>query len=238
MIKTAIATGALALAGVLGAAPAAADAVLSHEASLEDGRYASIQVSSGPELAGEQLSVLVLTEDAALDAPAAADVVYIEQLVLDADGDAALRVRLPSAALGEYYLALNTTGGTDRYVAPLGERAVEVPTDEPEPTTPPTSAPEPTDGPTDGPTGAPSPTDGATDGPTVAEPGPTSGTGDGSPSPGNGSGADGTAGGDAGTDGGLSRTGAPVALVTGIAIAALLAGAAGVLAARARGARG
>ncbi len=218
-------TGGLLLLGGMVAGPASAAAELGHEVTLEDGGYAALRVTGGAELAGEQMSVLVLDEDAALDAPAAADIVYLDQRVVSEDGSVSLRVALPTGELDGYWLAVNTTGGTERYVAPLDGEAEEQPTGEPEPTE------DPTDGTTDGPTD--DATDGASDGPTDE---PTDGAdhgsadggsgdgGGGSPDGGAGAGDGSGAGSDSAGRGSLSRTGAPVALVAGVALAAALAG--------------
>ncbi len=240
----ATASGVL-LLGAMVATPAVAAVELGHEATLAEGGYADIRVTSGAELAREQLSVLVLEEGASLDAPAAGDVVHLDQRVADEDGAVSLRVALPSGELDGYWLAVNTTGGTERYVAPLDGEAEE-PTEEP--TNGPTDRPtdEPTDGPTEEPTDAP--TDGPIDG-TPGE-GPTDGgagdgSGDGGPGSGDGEGGAGSGDGDGGTgsgDGGadagdgaagssdsgrggsLSRTGAQVALAAGLALAAVAVG--------------
>ncbi|MEE6282806.1 PT domain-containing protein [Georgenia sp. MJ170] len=239
-----IGAGALALGGAV-LAPAAADPAITHEASPADGGYADVVVTTGAELAGEWLSVLVIDEDADADAPATADIVFVEQRQLDDDGGLAFRVQLPSGELGGYDIALNTTGGTERYLAPLD--GVEDPGPEPEPTDEPTDGPteEPTDGPTagpgDGPDGEPTdeptggPTDGPTDGPTAPGDGDDDGAGgagadgSGDGSDGGGSGADGSGAGgadSAGDDSGgqLSQTGAPVALAVVVALAAIAGG--------------
>lgn len=217
----ATAGGALLLGGLL-ATPATAATELSHEASLDDG-VAEIRVSGGPELAGEEASVLVLAPDAALAAPAAADVVHIDQRALGEDGTLELRVALPSGELDGYWLAVNTSGSAERYVAPLDGEGV-VPTEEPteDPTDEPTTGPgeQPTEEPTGGPGGGPDEEPTGAPGEQPAGDGPSDGSVDGA-----GGGTDGGAGSDrAGGGGTLSRTGAPLAVAAGVALLAVLAG--------------
>lgn len=163
--------------GLAGASSAVADTQdvpeLSHVATLAEAAVADITVSSSEALAGEELSVLILDDDADVERPAPADIVFIEQYELDDAGAVDFRVQLPTEALQDYDIALNTAAGTERYVASLdgenigeGEDPGEVPTDEPDD--------EPTTDPDDG-----SPADG-----TTPEPDDEEGTADGGPTDG------------------------------------------------------
>ncbi|MEE6272992.1 hypothetical protein V2J56_06490 [Georgenia sp. MJ206] len=270
LLATAAATGALVLGGLV-LAPAGAATAISHEANLEDGAFATVRVATGSALAGEWMSVLILAEGADHSAPAAEDIVYVDQRVLDGDGALTFRAELPSAELDGYYLALGTTGDTERYLAPLDgeEDPGEEPTgpgEEPtgpgeEPTGPgeePTGPGEEPTGPGEEPTGPgeeptdPGPSDpGATDEPSApvatdrpTDPGATDGSTDGGPDGGGvGAGGGGHAtDGDADADAGdgrdrLTETGAPVGLVTGLALAVIAVGGGAVALVRARTAR-
>lgn len=222
----ALTLGGLVAAMSLGANPALAATELTHVAEADSGNYATVEVASGSELAGAQLSVLIMEDDANEAAPATEDIVFIEQLTLDEVGSVSFRVQLPTDDLTAYDIVLNTDGDTVRYVEPLaGEDDTDpLPTD---PTTPPTDAPGNEDATADSGAGSGSvangddsaganngangagTAEGTTDDPTSTEPGSPDGTGS----------ADGT------DDDGLASTGAT--FIGGVVIAAL-AGAAGL----------
>lgn len=119
------ATAALLIAG-LSLAPAAALAAVgvSHEAALADGGTRStVTVHAGAGAANHRMSVLILDEHADLDRPAAADIVYLNEVPLDASGAATFTFAIPSADLDAYAIAVNTdSSSTSRYVASLDPR--------------------------------------------------------------------------------------------------------------------
>lgn len=113
-------TAAFGLVGIGAAAAATVEtAALNHEATPGEETTADISVTSADALAGEQLSVLILDDDADLDNPSTGDIVFIEQYVLDETGAIDFSVQLPTAVLEDYDIALNTSAATDRYVASL-----------------------------------------------------------------------------------------------------------------------
>lgn len=158
-----IAASCLAIAlSIFGVSAASADTTatpeLSHQAELAEATTAEIVVTSSDALAGESLSVLILDDDADAADPAAEDIVFIEQYELDDAGAIDFRVQLPTAALEDYDIALNTAAGTERYLASLAggeEDSGTAPNDEP--------TGEPDDGGTTDPDDrTPTPDDGAT----------------------------------------------------------------------------
>ena len=111
-------TGALAIGGLALSTSAIAADPFAHQATV-DGDRVNIVVVGEAALAGEEVSVLILSGDADPSEPAVEDVVYANQLVLDADGDTTFRVALPTTELAEYVIAMTTSGDTERYVAVL-----------------------------------------------------------------------------------------------------------------------
>lgn len=113
-------TVALGFVGIGTAAATTTDTpALSHEAAAGESATADISVTSSDALAGEQLSVLILDDDADASDPATDDIVFIEQYVLDETGAIDFSVQLPTAVLEDYDIALNTSADTDRYLASL-----------------------------------------------------------------------------------------------------------------------
>lgn len=113
-------TVALGLVGIGTAAATTTDTpTLSHEAAPGESATAEISVTSSEALAGEQLSVIILDDDADASDPATEDIVFLEQYVLDETGAIDFSVQLPTAVLEDYDIALNTSAATDRYVASL-----------------------------------------------------------------------------------------------------------------------
>lgn len=106
---------------LVGTAPAIAAGGVSHEAALIDGGSRStVTLHAGSGAAGHRMSVLILDEDADFDRPAAADIVYLNELALDAAGDATFTFAIPQAHLDAYAIAVNTDSiSTARYVASL-----------------------------------------------------------------------------------------------------------------------
>lgn len=112
-------------AAVLGAAlavsvvmPAAAAPSITHEAVLAaDNTTATVTVHGGAASAGKWMSLLVLTEDANLAAPAQADIVYLNEVRLDDSGEGTVAFALPSPDLDAYAIAMNA--GSGRYIASL-----------------------------------------------------------------------------------------------------------------------
>ncbi|GAB2858005.1 CehA/McbA family metallohydrolase [Nocardioides pacificus] len=120
-----------------------------------NGALTTLTVEMGEDAAGDQAGVLVLASSADPSAPTAADITFLGQLTLDAQGSAVLEMALPQAP-ASYRLLVGTTEGGAPYVAPLDPRTPTDPTDPTEPTDP-TDPMEPTD-PTD-PTEPTDPTD-------------------------------------------------------------------------------
>jgi hypothetical protein len=112
---------------------------LHHEATLSEAATAEVTVNSSEALAGEELSVLILDNDADAADPVTEDIVFIEQYELGDSGGVEFRVQLPTAALGDYDIALNTAAGTERYVASLAGGKYE---QEPDPDEDSTNAPD------------------------------------------------------------------------------------------------
>lgn len=113
-------TVALSFVGIGTAAATTTDTpALSHEAAPGESATADISVSSSDALAGEELSVLILDDDADASDPGTDDIVFIEQYVLDETGAIDFSVQLPTAVLEDYDIALNTSADTDRYLASL-----------------------------------------------------------------------------------------------------------------------
>ena len=215
--------------GLFGASAAADDTTdvpeLSHEATLSD-TTADITVTSSEVLAGESLSVLILDDDADAANPATEDIVFIEQYELNDEGATDFRVQLPTGALDDYDIALNTAAGTERYLASLdGEDDSEVPDPDEDATEEPDDGvnPDPDAGATpdpdqsQGPVGSdPEDEDSSPDN-TAGQPGSDSGQHDADNS------AD-TATGDQSSDGFLANTGANIAVGALLAIAAIVIG--------------
>lgn len=109
--------------GLLGTGTAAADTTeapaLSHHAEPGDSTTATVTVTSSDALVGEGVTVLIMNDHADAADPATEDVVFIEQYELDGAGATDFAVQLPTEALEDYDIALNTAAGTDRYLAPL-----------------------------------------------------------------------------------------------------------------------
>ena len=211
--------------GLLGAGTAAADTTdapaLSHQAEPGDSTTVTVTVTSSDALAGEDVTVLIMNDDADASDPATEDVVFIEQIELDDAGATGLQVQLPTEVLEDYDIALNTAAGTGRYLAPL---AGEEETDD-------GSSQEPDDGSTADPDEEPTtvPDDGATSEPDdVATGAPDDGSTTG-PDDGQGSGgtegadaADGSdAAGDQSSDGFLASTGASIIFAVLIGLIAI-----------------
>src|SRR5699024_4527606 len=211
--------------GLLGAGTSAADTTdapaLSHQAEPGDSTTATVTVTSSDALAGEDVTVLIMNDDADASDPATEDVVFIEQIELDDAGATGLQVQLPTEVLEDYDIALNTAAGTGRYLAPL---AGEEETDD-------GSSQEPDDGSTADPDEEPTtvPDDGATSEPDdVATGAPDDGSTTG-PDDGQGSGgtegadaADGSdAAGDQSSDGFLASTGASIIFAVLIGLIAI-----------------
>src|SRR5699024_7344269 len=113
-------TVALGFLGIGTAAATTTDApALSHEAAPGESATADVSVTSSDALAGEQLSVLILDDDADASDPAADDSVFLQQYVLDEPGAIDDSVQLPTAVLEDYDIALNTSADSDRYLASL-----------------------------------------------------------------------------------------------------------------------
>ncbi|WP_239139756.1 metallophosphoesterase [Sphaerisporangium krabiense] len=109
------------------AAPAAAEVAqtggIHHEAVKNDDGTVTVTVSAGAAAAAGQLSFLLLKPGAAPSAPAEDDIAYLGEVRLDDQGNATLTVLLdqPDGTM----LALNTSGDTERHVAPLLPRTPE-----------------------------------------------------------------------------------------------------------------
>ncbi|MFG1750978.1 metallophosphoesterase [Streptosporangium sandarakinum] len=99
------------------AAEASESAGIRHEAVVNGDGTVTVTVSAGTAGAGEQLSFLLLKAGASASAPAEDDIAHLGEVRLDDQGGAALTVLLsrPDGTT----LALNTSGDTERHVAPL-----------------------------------------------------------------------------------------------------------------------
>ncbi|MPV36313.1 hypothetical protein [Georgenia subflava] len=118
IVTSVTAVGVLALGGLALSTSASATDPFAHVATVAGDRVDVVIAGEGA-LAGEEVSILILDGDADPWDPVVADIVYANQLVLDAEGDASLRVALPTTELEDYVIALNTSGETERYVALL-----------------------------------------------------------------------------------------------------------------------
>ncbi|MER7212398.1 metallophosphoesterase [Streptosporangium sp. NPDC000239] len=94
-----------------------------HQAVVNDNGTVTVTVSAGAATAAKQLSFLLLKAGAPASAPAGGDIAYLGEARLDEQGNATLTVLLnqPDGTT----LALNTSGDTKRYVAPLLSRVPE-----------------------------------------------------------------------------------------------------------------
>ncbi|MFD0890397.1 hypothetical protein ACFQ08_38135, partial [Streptosporangium algeriense] len=109
------------------AVPAAAKAPetdgIHHKAVVNDDGTVTVTVSAGTSAAAKQLSFLLLKAGAPTSAPAETDIVYLGEARLDEQGNTTLTV-LVNRPDGTN-LALNTSGDTERRVAPLLPRTPE-----------------------------------------------------------------------------------------------------------------
>lgn len=118
------------------------------------GNSVELVITSGSDRAGDEASVVLLTIEADARNPQDDDVVYVNQVRLDEQGSTTVTVNLPSDDLTQYQVAVASTSGGERYIAPLlGTDTIERPIPTSEPTEPGADEPgtEPTDDPTDEP---------------------------------------------------------------------------------------
>jgi hypothetical protein len=118
---------AVAAALVLGA-PLAAHAAASHTASLAGG-VAQVTFDGEAANAGRTATVEIVKLGAQYTAPAAGDIVYLNQYVLDAAGAVSFSAAIPSGGLGDYVLAVRIAGAPARYLVSLDPAGPPVPQD-------------------------------------------------------------------------------------------------------------
>lgn len=122
---------ALALGFALSLAPvasASAAAVLDHTAEMT-GSTVSVQVTASIDVAGQSVSVVILSADSSMAAPDRDDIVYLSEMLLDDAGSLVFDAVLPVPPMDDYVLSLSTSGA-DRYLALLGSGIAVDPGDE------------------------------------------------------------------------------------------------------------
>ncbi|MGV9327986.1 metallophosphoesterase [Streptosporangium sandarakinum] len=107
------------------ATEAAESGGIRHETIVNGDGTVTVTVSAGTAGAGEQLSFLLLKAGASASAPAEDDIAHLGEVRLDDQGGAALTV--PLSRPDGTTLALNTSGDTERHVAPLVPRTPGTP---------------------------------------------------------------------------------------------------------------
>lgn len=128
------------LAGLTGGT-AWAQTTFSHEVEVIDGARIELRLSSGADRAGDQASVVILTADADPAAPTDGQIAFLDQVELDDQGGATVTLVLPQADLTRYQLAVASSAGGERYIAPL----VDGGPSSPAPSTPAPGSPDPSE---------------------------------------------------------------------------------------------
>lgn len=102
-----------------GASPALAASIAGHEAGVVGG-VTTVDLTGTAENAGDEASLLVLNGSSDASNPQTDEIAWVGQVTLDDTGSGSASFTLVGEDLCQFTLAVNTSDGGERYVAPLG----------------------------------------------------------------------------------------------------------------------